>query len=113
MATRSAVSQPWTLGRLSRPALRAVLIALVAVLAVAMFTLGRATAPDSPVRVTPSTPTVDTTAEAQQFDALLDTPEGRAALAREFGPNAFGQAGISSPTPSTAAPADCPLEGVC
>jgi hypothetical protein len=80
-----------------------------------MFTLGRTTAPSSPVRVTPAPQSLDTSAEVTQFNALINTPEGRAALVREFGPASFGGAVASSPTPtpSTAPPADCPLEGVC
>ena len=55
--TRSSIAGPIVL---------AVMILLAALLAVAMFTLGRATAPDSPIRVTPPAQTIDTTAEAAQ-----------------------------------------------
>jgi hypothetical protein len=103
-----------TIDRSSRAAFRAVVVVLVALLAVATFTLGRTTAPTSPARVIPSPQAVDpaTAAEVAQFNALVNTPEGIAALAREFGPNSFGQAVVSSPSIPTPATV-CPLQGVC
>lgn len=113
MASRAALSQPLTLGRASRVVVRPIAFLVVILLAVAMFTLGRATASNSPVKTTPVPQALDTSAEVAQFNALLNTPEGIKALARELGPDNFGQAVISSSGSTTAAAGDCPHRPVC
>ena len=113
MASRAAVSQPWTLGRASRGVVRPIAFLVVMLLAVAMFTLGRATASSSPVTVTPVPHALDASAEVAQFNALLDTPEGIKALAREFGSDSFEQAVVSSSPSTMPMTSDCPRRPVC
>jgi hypothetical protein len=86
---------------------------VVVLLAVAMFTLGRATASSSPNTATPVPHALDTSAEIAQFNALLNTPEGITAVARELGPDNFGQAVVSSSPSTIAAAGDCPRRPVC
>jgi len=114
------VSRSWRSGRFAAIVLAVALVAIVAFFAVRIAqdhgTTTTVPATVSAVNATPAT-IASPNPDAVQLNALLNTPEGRAALAHEFAPGYFGghPASSQSTSSSPAAPGDsCPLvQGAC
>ena len=126
MTSASVLSPPIPIERSQRWPIRTAAIVAVALLALVAFGIGRAVLDDGPTHRNPApasiTPQqVDPLGTTAQLNALLSTPEGQAALVREFGPNAFGaKSSTSTPASSSAsAPAstshgpNCLYNGPC
>jgi hypothetical protein len=114
------VARSWRLGRFAAISVALALAAIVAFFVV-RIEQDRGTTTTVPATVTAANATPaaiqSPTAEAVQLNALLDTPEGRAAVVHEFAPGYFGghPASSQSTASSPAAPNDsCPVvRGPC
>jgi hypothetical protein len=129
MTSTSVLSPPIPVERSQRWPIRTVAIVAVALLALVAFGIGRVVLDDGPAHRNPApasiTPQqVDPLGTMAQLNALLSTPEGQAALVREFGPGAFGaQPSTSTPASPASSPApaqastsdgpDCLYSGPC
>ena len=105
MASTSVLSPPIPVDRSRNWSIRTAAIIFVAVLALVAAGIGRSALDDGPTHRNPAPaaavpPQVEPMGTMAQLNALLlDTPEGRAALAAEFGAGSFGAQ--PSPSPST------------
>ena len=119
MTSTTVLSPPIPVERSQRWPIRGAAIVFVALLALVAFGVGRAVLDDGPTHrapaVVPAAPQVDAMGTMAQLNALFDTPEGHAALVREFGSNSFGATSSSAtPTsPSTSDETKCTLRVPC